>query len=95
MFLFSMLVTVPMTYGMNFLMLSEDLINATHIEIIIYASRLSAILMLPPLVLYCHSILPEHSKLETDVVIKTVGHLLTDGAFILLVGSVILSLFLL
>jgi FAD/FMN-containing dehydrogenase len=91
MFLISMLVTVPLTYGMNFLMPFEDLINATNVEMVVYAARLSAILMVPPLILYCHSMLPDHAKLETDVVLKTFSDLLNDGIFLLLVGSIIFS----
>jgi hypothetical protein len=35
MFLISMLITIPLTYGMNVLMPFEDLINATNVEMVV------------------------------------------------------------
>jgi len=92
-FAFSLLVTIPLTYTMNYFMPQGVLGNASHFEMVSFAARLSAVLMIPPLILYCHSMLPDHAKLETDVVLSTIHDLLNDGVFLLLIFCVVVSLY--
>ncbi|MBO1897727.1 hypothetical protein HNW13_018475 [Shewanella sp. BF02_Schw] len=92
-YLVCMIVTVPLMYVMNYFVPSPELTNATTGEMIVLASKMSGALLIPPLLFFCHSELPDHLKLETDVVLDTISSLFTDAAFLLLIASFVAIFF--
>tara|TARA_R110002033_G_scaffold135713_2_gene175269 strand:+ start:34306 stop:34641 length:336 start_codon:yes stop_codon:yes gene_type:complete len=87
------IVVIPLVYVLNYFLPSPDFADASTVDMIVFAAKMSGALMIGPLIIFCHSELPDRFKLESDVVLDTFGQLLKDTGFMLLMGAIAVSIY--